>query len=800
MISPWPSLWEKTCSLYLERPALDLHTQTLTYADLALRADHLRKQISKDKSIGAGSIIAVPVDNPDFLIPFIACWNLGATVVPYSRVGVEDRPIIKEFLESASDLWLDGEYLPSISKKIHRCGHNIQGIPLDRPLHAIYFTSGSTGGTKGVLRGWKQAIHEAKCYARVLKLKPGDRTVTLINPTFGASTKQVLGGLLSGCCQSFPRLIRGGMPLKDGYVIYGTPSHFSAMDVGEFANPHFHWVSMTGEAPNINALEAARKLIHPNGKILNALGGTEFGVLYNQIMSASPDDAILCSRSHLKKLAILDETGTRIRGDTPGRLRVTSAYLAEGYIEYSPRNDNLIFSPFQKTPDGQFSVLTGDIASLSSEGVLKVIGRSNAMVKMNGKWLDTSPLKHHLEVSRWIEQYVIDHDEMTGKMRVGIYPIGDLSHAQIKAECLKVRNGLEQSELRTIPFYRIPELPRNPNGKLDLLKIKNMDLECLVPEVYDRTEIVDVVNYLLHGHSESEVRLDQVTLMELGIDSIELIEIATSIQRMTGKTISLSTFLMPLPLKNIRTALWKEFKHESWPLQLGLADSPGIILWFGFAGIIPVRQQFGHQCQILYWDCDHSLLLESSQGKATMESLARHHFNMTSKKPLPSRIVVGGFSFGASMAHEVTHQFESNGVEVDLTVLLDPIYFGIIRTNTPGRFVRDLCLSLLRHAMPQKYIGANLGRLIRKSIRQQALTNLRPKSVNASLWIQTTERKRKFAERLFDKTDKRIQWEHADTPRHLDLMTDHALIRRWIDIIQKWADERLGNANIDLNR
>jgi hypothetical protein len=102
--------------------------------------------------------------------------------------------------------------------------------------------------------------------------------------------------------------------------------------------------------------------------------------------------------------------------------------------------------------------------------------------------------------------------------------------------------------------------------------------------------------------------------------------------------------------------------------------------------------------------------------------------------------------------------------------------------------------------MPQKYIGANLGRLIRKSIRQQALTNLRPKSVNASLWIQTTERKRKFAERLFDKTDKRIQWEHADTPRHLDLMTDHALIRRWIDIIQKWADERLGNANIDLNR
>jgi thioesterase domain-containing protein len=275
---------------------------------------------------------------------------------------------------------------------------------------------------------------------------------------------------------------------------------------------------------------------------------------------------------------------------------------------------------------------------------------------------------------------------------------------------------------------------------------------------------------------------------------MQLIEIATSVERLTGSTNKLASFLMPLPLKSLRTNLWKEFEHGSWPLQLGQADSPTVILWFGFAGIIPLRRQFGHQCQILYWDCDHSIPLDRSQCMATLESLAQHPSHAMADRKLPSRLLIGGFSFGANMAHEVTHQIENKGMKVDLTLLLDPAFFPRFRTNAPGRLIRDQCLSFLRYAIPKKHHGTYLDRFTRKSIRQRALTRLRPKNISASMWIQTTEKKRKNSLRLFNHSNPRIQWAHEDTPRHLDLMTDQVLMERWINIIRKWAEAPITRA------
>lgn len=179
--------------------------------------------------------------------------------------------------------------------------------------HAIYFTSGSTGTPRAVLRGWRQAFFEAGRYSEILGLTQGLQATMLIEPWFGASTKHFLGCLLSGCLQRF-----GTEFPDDTDLLHATPAHLPTLARMPDRRTRYRWISLTGEAIPPEAHSALKTLATRDGLVLNALGGTEFGVVLNQIIPAGQARGISsASRPRVRRSSFWTRTGLRQPPGTP---------------------------------------------------------------------------------------------------------------------------------------------------------------------------------------------------------------------------------------------------------------------------------------------------------------------------------------------------------------------------------------------------------------------------------------------------------------------------------------------------
>ncbi|MDF1654465.1 MAG: AMP-binding protein [Coxiellaceae bacterium] len=222
--------------------------------------------------------------------------------------------------------------------------------------HAVFYTSGSTGTPKCVTRETAFALFEAASYLEDVQSADISVAVSLIKPWFGAMTKHTLAMLLAGIPQYFANnrlALSGEKPL-----LYCTPSQL-ANDC--YANSQqWKMVSLTGEPINGFHLDALKKcLLKSNGVVLDSFGSTECGVIARRQLTADQ-----LTKSRLK-----------FSGDVlPGK---TVTANAQGELTIT-------------LPNGK-QVSTGDIGRIDGRRLL-LYGRSSMIRKINGAWVDASPL------------------------------------------------------------------------------------------------------------------------------------------------------------------------------------------------------------------------------------------------------------------------------------------------------------------------------------------------------------------------------------------------------------------------
>lgn len=754
----WSAVWRQTVDKFAKLPALMSAKASVTYAQLADQAEVM------GRSMPAGaSIVAVDAKAPDFLAACIASWCAGRTVLPFLHEHLSaDARLADRVGLLAGAFYEEGRFTLARS-----------AVPVTVPpeWHSVFFTSGSTGAPRAVVRGWRQALYEAGHYARVLSLAPGARCRMLISPVFGASTKHLLGCLLSGCSQ-----LSGASDVWQSDVLYGTPGQVA--DYARTSRERFRWISTTGEACSPAAWEAAGRLCVTGGRCLNALGGTEFGVAANSVAFAHANMSVFRGEALPGKLLeVVDGSGEVAAEGEAGLLRVTSAYLAEGYLD--PCDGKPVLKALPACGgSGLRSFMTGDVASLEN-GRLRAIGRAGHMLKRGARWIDVSPLREALSAVPGVRSVVIDtagsaRGELRAWLELAIFDDKSFSRVIRAAELAHLPPSLGETAL-----YAVPSLPRNRHGKVDLASLQILgnpgtSRNVMVHRPLSRAEQLATA---IWNDGTPQARLEPESL-----DSLGIAELCTALGRLGGGEVSPAAVVVGVTFGDLRRAAcaWR----SSGCHVVGRGEA-GTLLWFG-GGVASATRAVGDDFRIVHWDLDRFRVGAEISSRSSLRDVASDCLAMwVERSPLPA-LWIGGFSFGALVAYESACLLAGQGNTVTGCVLLDPPdirarAIAKLRWSAIRSFLMLRLLSPVARLFPYR-VGRETRNAL-KSGRRALMRHYNPSPSSFPVRLFVCASSHQSSRVLFSPAAAQLAVSEVPVQDHMQVVRNHAAVRVWTECL-----------------
>ena len=574
--------WQAALQTHPARIAVVMGEQHLTYNELDRLATSLKTSSDYTLIDGRGS---------DWLVRAIGAWLSKSTVV-----------------------FFDGE--------LDHPPHTNQTLPPIPGLsHALFFTSGTTGDPKPIIRSSEFALSEAWTLAQDLSLSTDSTAVCLIKPWFGAMTKHVLGLLLTGVTQRFSLSAAGDPIIPEKSALYGTPSQILQ------TSPELKWqvISVTGEYLTQHLADALTERLTDSGYVYDALGSTECGVI---------------ARRWLHKAALRRLPPNFTGEPLPGK----KIHIDE--------HQQLSVDAYGSGP--QF---TGDIASKAG-GKITLLGRSSNLRKVHGLWVEATTLLNALR----------SHSEV---IMARLQPRTNEVGQPVADVCLAPGASLKALETDLLPLLSdlrlFPQL-RHVAENTELSSTGKTRMTDKVIDFREPERISDSTAKILLGqHAVSyESPIWSTPIESLGLDSLDITELTLSLERATSYPLT-DQILRSDTLRHISTT---HLQRGADPLvfrQLGNASAHLEIICLG-KSLTHLQEPYGHHCSFQFTPA-----LRAQDKAYTLIGLAQAiiaaNEGVLSK---PKMRIVVGFSIESLLAAELAYQLENSGVLVAGVFLLDP--------------------------------------------------------------------------------------------------------------------------------
>lgn len=339
----------------------------------------------------------------------------------------EDRFLIVDqslipVLESFQDqVHIDRIYVHSASGTVHGPYANYEQLlspdeftpPLlsENQAAAMCYTSGTTGKPKGVVYSHRALVLHTLVESLPLALAAGMKdTLMPVVPMFHVNAWGIpFAGLASGCKLVFPgphldpKSLLELMSQEEVSLAAGVPTvWFGVLDLLE-SNPETHplkpgtRIVIGGAATPISTIERAERL---GLEVIPAWGMTEL----------TPVGSVSRLKPELEHLPKPEQNRIRTSqglpvpwieariqdpdnnplpwdGHTVGELAVRGPWVTGSYYKNPEAADRF-------TPDGWF--LTGDLATIDSQGYIRLVDRVKDLVKSGGEWISSVELENAL--------------------------------------------------------------------------------------------------------------------------------------------------------------------------------------------------------------------------------------------------------------------------------------------------------------------------------------------------------------------------------------------------------------------
>ena len=692
--------------------AVSFEDERLTYQELDRRSNQLARHL-RSQGVGPEVLVGICVERSlEMIVGLLGILKAGGAYMPIDpSYPVAHQAFMLEDSQ-AKVLLTQTPLLPRLPSHsattvcLDRDWHSFAHLPTSPPprladatqLAYVIYTSGSTGQPKGVCIAHRSLVNYLSWATSAYQVAQGTGAPVHSSIAFDLTVTSIFTPLLVGrTVDLLPdeqgiEALAGALRAATGYsLVKLTPAHLQLLQLqmppNQVADRTRTFV-IGGE--QLRAETAAFWRQHAKRTVLvNEYGPTETVVgccVYTVTPATRSDGAIPIGRPIANtRLYILDRYMAPVPIGVVGELYIGGDGVARGYWNRPVLTaERFVPDPFSGAADDRL-YRTGDLARYLPDGNIEFLGRRDNQVKIRGFRVELGEIEAVLgELAQVREAVVVLCEDAPGDQRLVAYVV--LRDRQV-ATPDELRSALKQR----LPDYMLPSafvimerLPLTHNGKVDRGALPTPEAERQLKEVYvpPGTEW----ELKLARIWQESLRVERVgvddNFFDLGGHSLMIVRLISEMNQRYQVSLGVEELFRNPTVRQMARLIDRQppkSKRQPAVVQLQKGRAELLPVYFIYAGPDEIRlaQLMGERHAVFGIEVPWPLAWRKAvaanrrSGFPTMEQLVAPYVAALSAHTRASPCVLAGHSFAGLMAFEAAHQFQRQGGNVEMVMLLD---------------------------------------------------------------------------------------------------------------------------------
>lgn len=459
-----------------DHPAIVHGASVWRFAELMDRSEAIATALRPLVHGAAPRVALFHANGPEYIALALAVLRIGACFVPVpSELAMPER--LQLLISTAPQLVITAgphAWLPGEAASIRAGGIDFQWtrfaarprFPEDRlaALNPAFvrFSSGTTGGSKGVVISHESLLARVRSANRRLRIGPTDRVLWTL-PMAHHFAVSIMLYLMEGATtvledSHLAADLLGSATASGASVLYGSPFHLALLAAEDSGRD---WPSLRLAVGTASALPAKTSLAFEQryGQApQQGLGIIEVGLpLLNDADPAGRRESV--GKPDDFELSLRDESGRAVAPGELGQLWLRGPGLFDAYLE-----------PWieRREMDEQDWFATGDLATRDSDGFVFLRGRRNAVINFGGMKFFPEDVEAVLNEHPAVLESRVHGEPHERWGAVAIAEIVALDPAHPPASPVLARHCRERLAAYKIParFVSVPAIAKTANGKI----------------------------------------------------------------------------------------------------------------------------------------------------------------------------------------------------------------------------------------------------------------------------------------------------------------------------------------------